>query len=874
MSESRKWRRRIALAWWRDRETAADEFEHHMHMRETELRAQGLSPADARAAAQVRFGDRTEAERYCEDQDAAHRRTARRDAVVDDLWRDTIHAARQLRRHPGLSLATIVTLATGIAVLLAAVATANAYLVRSLPYPDAARIVQITPGPAPGQFGRTPSLRDVDWRTVESVFDGTVAWDLDGFTLAGGEAPDYVDGAWVSPGFFTVLGLSPIRGRAFSPDEYAGDARVAMISHRLWQHRFGGRPDVVGSTIRIHSTDRPGELDLVTIVGVLPEGFWHVTRFTDVLRPLTTPRMPSLARLANGATIATAAARLNRIVRAQIGTSEPDWRMSLQTLQAEYAREARPVLLALVAGGVLMLVLASANVASMTVMRSATRRSEFVVRALLGAGAPRIARQILVEAAVPAISATVLAVGMASLVLNRAGAWMQAALGLPVPGGINALVVDARALLFALPITLLIAAFTGWRAYRAGTARESQTGLRAAGWQTRHDVRTRRVLMSAQVAMTFAMLVGAGLMARTVWELSHEPLGFDAAGVTKATLLLPQSRFPDEASRVRVTAALIDAFGAEPSVESVAAVGPHPFRGAAPAAAVVLAAGGDTSSIDVRPVVVTPDYFRLVRIELVRGRAFDSRDGHATERVVVVTESLARRIAPSGNALGARVRVGANEDSPARTVIGVVRDVRSSLRLVEQPELYIPAAQAPRAYTSFVFRSRTGNSTSADALRRAAASVDGWLALTEIEPLADVVRRESSRQRFLATLLAAFATSALLLSALGLAAALGFAVVQRRREIALRLAVGGTPRQIVGLVVHEVTLTTMAGIAAGAVTSALLARVLTSQLYGVDANDPVVLGAIAGLVALVAAIAATLPAYRAASVDPAHTLRV
>jgi putative ABC transport system permease protein len=877
---SGKWRRYLNVPSRdraRIRRDVEDEFQTHLALRAEELSRNGMAVDEARTQALREFGDLDDATGYCTALDRDTERRLLASQWLSDLRHDAAHTLRVLRRAPSFAVATIVTLALAIAASTSVYSVLHAYLVRPLPFPASDRLMSVVPAPSLAAFPRMPSLRDVDWRKVDSLFEATAAWDLDGFTIPGEQHADYVDGAWVSEGFFRALGLAPAIGRGFQPDEYRGSAPIAIISHDLWTRRFGANPAIVGTTITLHSTDRPREASVVTIVGVTPRGFWPINRFTDVLRPLPEPRMPSLARLTPGVTRVEAQARLDAVVRAQLtGDVDPAWHMSLMPAGDEHAAQARPVLLAVFGAALFMLLAACGSVSGALTSRLAARRTEVAIRLALGGSRARIVRQLVTESAVLALVAGAMGIMLAVATLDAFGPVIERYLGATAPGGTSALrpsmsvVAWSVALCGAIGVVVgLIPASLYFGAGRGDTTLSLSASRGAAGRTL--GGRLRRTLIAGQVAVAMVLLFGAGLMFRTLDRMSNTDLGFRADGVMKATVLFPATRYADSAARRQVMARLLDAVAATPGVRSAAAVFPHPFRDAASQPVVV--EGSDASSPPVAvQYTVSHNYFETMELRVVHGRTIRATDDHAAPLVVVIGEGLARTAGGSAGAIGRRVRVG-GADAPWRTVIGVVRDTKKSFTPDAVSDIYVPYAQNPRAYQSIVARTDRGESTIFEPAKRAVALIDPVLALADVESLDDVVARVSAQRRGITTMLTAFAVFALGLSALALYASLSYAVLQRRPELAVRMAVGATSGGIVQLVLREGLTTAAIGVGIGGVSSVALGRVLETQLYGVGSTDPLTLVVISIVLILAAAAACLAPSLEAARTDPALALR-
>jgi putative ABC transport system permease protein len=852
----------------------ADELAFHLEMRADELARSGLTDTGAYREARRQFGDLDDARAYCREVDADADQRSRRSLWLDELAQDLRLAWRQLRRNPAFAAASGLTLAAGIGVTTAVYSVVHAYLIRPLPYPEPDRLAWVIAGPSRTPFPNAPSLRDVDWTFADTVFASTVAWDLDGFTLAGGDRPEYIDGAWISRGYLSSLGVRVAHGRAFHVDEFrAGAPPVALISDALWARRFDRDPAVIGRTIRAYSTDRPNENELVTIVGIVPADAWHVTRFTDFLRPLTTNRMPSIVRLAPGTTLARAQVQFDAAVRAQLGAVDPAWHMSLSLVQDEYTFEVRPTLLALLGAALFMLLIAGASVAGALVARAASRRGELAIRTALGASRPRIIRQLLTESLVLTMLAAAGGALLAWMLLDGLGPFIGEQLHTRVPGAANRLAPSMSVLALTIATSVafgivlgLLPAFASTRVSPGLALRGEARGAVAAAGASR----LRRTLIASQIALTMVLLVGAGLMARTVAALANTPLGFNPDGVVKANLLFPLSHYPDSASRTAGAERMLDGLRAVPGVRAAAVASPGPFR-PAPSAAIQAEGSVRNPDLQVAEIVVSPGYFDAMQIAVLGGRAFSAVDAPGAPRVAMISERLARRLWPGENAIGRRLRIGESEEW--RTVVGVTRETRKMVTADQISDVYVPFGQDHRAYVSVVVRTTDDPRTVGPTLQRAVGRVHDVLALSSIEAMADVVTRDGSRHRTLATLLATFALFALGLAVLGLYASLSYVVAQRRRELALRVAVGADASSILRLVLGEGARTVAGGVVVGIALSFAFQRLLESQLYGVAATDPVTFVAITAVLSVVALAAIAVPARRAMRVDPASLLR-
>jgi predicted permease len=791
------------------------------------------------------------------------------------IGHDARAALRQLARQPGFSSGLVLLLGVVIGSATAVSAVIGSYLLRPLPYPHADRLVVVQP------------VVPVSVREVGDLFEVPVTWDLDAFTLVGEESSELVYGSWISPGYFEAFGVSAARGRLFTADETGpGGSAVAVISHELWQRRWGADPEVLGRTVGAFTSDRPHDAELFTIVGVLPEGLWHYNRYTEFFTPLRADNSVYLGRLRADVPAAEAARILEQRGRRQMESVPEGFRVRLVPLQAGYTEPLRPLLSVGALAVVLMLGVAWANAAVLLLIRSQKRARDLWLRRALGAGRLRLARQTAIEALMLCATAAGLGALLSAVVLDKAGPALQASLGRTVPGGLSALRLDTYALgtlaaLTALSIVIFTLAPLLGAALRTGE-RGAAMSLRG-GAPGRARNRARGVLVTAEIALSMALLVSGILAVRSARHLAHLDLGFDAEGVHVSNLLLRARSYPEGADRVafydRVTAGAMEI----PGVESAAVGVLAPFRWAYAPQPVEAEPGEATSPAltDAARLVIGPGWLQTMRIRVLSGRGFGAEDGAEVESVVVVvSEELARRLWPGADALGRRLRLPPGPGAPSgadlgpwHTVIGVVSEIRGSFEGSGTPAVYLPIAQAGTSTVTLVLRTRAGSPDPLPSLRAKVGAVDPTVALYASGWLSESVAAASRASRFLAALLGSFSTVAVALAVVGLYAVLAFAASQRRRDIAVRMALGARVRSVTGQFLADGLKLAIAGVLLGTAGAALLARQLVGQLHGVSVSEPGTYAAAASLVLLVATLAIWVPSQRAASVDPMDVLR-
>ena len=876
----------------RIRRDVEDELQLQIDLRTEALEREGWTSEAARAEARRRFGDLEDATRYCAEVDGRGERRRRLSGWLSEVRQDAGHTFRILRRTPAFGGATVLTLALAIGATTAVYGVLHAYLLQPMPFPEANRLVSVLDAPTLDRSRRGPSLGAVRWTSIDSLFSATVAWDLDGFTVLGGQHAENVTGAWVTPGYFQALDVRPAIGRRFLAEEYHGPSPVAIISHSFWARRFAADSGVIGTTVTMHSTDRPTAPTSVTLVGVLPRDFWPIQwRESDVLRPLppSDDWMPALAQLKPGVSRLATEQRLTAIVRAQIGEDvDSTWRMALVSPIERHSARVRPVLLSVLGAVLFMLLAACGSVAGALVSRMAARRNELSVRLALGGSRGRLVRQLLTENAVIVTLAGTIGAVVAYGLLDVAGPLIERELGTRAPGGstmlrpttsVTLLSVAASAILgMALGLIPALTFLSSNRGSGASALSSTARSSSARGG----GMRIRRILIAGQVTVAMVLLFGAGLMFRTIARMQSLELGFRAERLMTGSLLLPTSRYADSTAKRLVMDRVLTRLAATDGVHGAALVYPLPFGFSWRFPVLVEGGSGDEASAPQTTVfTVSPGYFAMMGIDFRAGRAFRPTDDHASPLVVVISEALARRVAPGGDAVGRRIRVRVphvasfddQDDRPWRTVVGVVTDTEKDFAPNGPPDVYVPYAQNPRSLQAIIVRTERPEAMLFEPVRRAVSSVDPALALSGVESMEEVIADQGGQRRGLTVLLGTFALFSVGLSALALYASLSYSVVQRRAELAVRMALGAGGRSILRLVVVEGVWTAGVGVVLGAAASLLLGTVLRNQVYGVATTDPVTLVSISVVLTVAVVAACIAPALRAVRTDPALVLR-
>ena len=796
------------------------------------------------------------------------------------LLRDIRYAVRSLRRSPGFALAAVATLAIGIGANTAVFSLVSGVLLNPLPFESPDRLTMIWGHHR--TIGReTASLPDfLDWKRQSTSFTDMAALAGTRYNLSDEQEPVVVRGARATASLFPVLGMAPTLGRAFAPeDERAGAARVVVLGQGFWQRHFGGDPTVVGRTLVLSGVPH-------TVVGVAPASF-RLQQEMEVLTPLVTDSAPPrradfltvIGRLRAGVSLSSAQTELSTVARRLEGeypATNTGWGVELVGLHEQLVGEARPALLLFTGAVALVLLIACANVANLMLARVTAREREVTIRAALGASRPRIAREILTESIVLSLRSGAVGILLAlwalaalrSLSAQAIPRLQEVGLDLPVLGFTFALSLGTGVLFGLAP---------AWRAL----SRDLQSGLKEGGRGTSGGVgvrTTRGALVLAEVALAFVLLIGATLLLRSFERLQAVEPGFNSDGVFTARVALPRVKYPEAAKQGAFAERLLEAVSAIPGVRFAALSSDPPLGGSPPFWSFEIAGRARTAPGVVQDAMVfmtSPDYFETAEIPLVSGSLYGAEHRADAPQVGLVSQALAQRYWPGQDAVGQRVTLGDPADSSSwMTIIGVVGDVRNQeLGRPTYPQLYLPLAQSPAA--SLVVLARTSGDPLAltPAVKRVLAELDPDLPLSDVTTLDRRVADTLVGPRVNAGLLSVFAGVALLLAAVGIYGVIAFGVVQRTRELGIRMALGAGTNRLLGLVVRQGMRPVFAGLGLGLFAALLGARLLRSMLFGVGPADPVTFLVVTAFLLAVALLASYLPARRAARSDPMIALR-
>ncbi|MGE0813385.1 MAG: ADOP family duplicated permease [Vicinamibacterales bacterium] len=873
-----------------------DELAAHVQLATDELLARGLSPAEARRRALARVGGLDAARE-------AHR-DARSHAWVDQTLADLRYTARTLWRTPGFTLVAVASLALGIGLNTAIFSVVDGVLLRRAPVDDLDRTAIVWETDRQSGTTREPaSVPDfLDFRDQARTLDrlGALLAVERNLTPLSGD-PIRLAALGATHDVLDMAGITPLAGRRLAADdERPGAAPVALISESLWQRVFDRDPSAVGATIRLD--DEP-----VEVVGVVPDAsdfgvlqvlgaaaysrsfadrgtrvrveVWLPFRADPEALPRDTHPIFLVAHLAPGAGLGAAQAELAGIA-AEIERKYPANRargVFVESLGDVVFGPVRPALLVLWTAVALVLLVAAVNVANLLLARGTARQREIAVRAAIGAGGWRLARQFLVETTVLTLVAATVGVALA-----YGGLALLVAQAPPDIPRLDQVTLDLRVLGLTAGVAIAVGLVFGLVPTFQALHVDPQTALKGEGARgasgSRGGTRLRAALVVAETALAVLLVAAAGLLIRSFWQLSSVDAGFRTAGVLKAEFQLPASRypadfgvFPDFKEQHAFNAALVAAISALPGVESAAIAGNHPLDpGFTNSFRIVGRDGESFPEISVRRV--TPAYFDTVGLALKGGRALTSSDGTRSPAVAVINEAAAARLFETRDPLGARIAFWGAE----RTVVGIVANEHIQGIAAPAPiGIYVPLAQAPSANGAGVLLVKgAGPATAlASTVRAAFRAIDPGLAVFGVEALDDTLARSIGEQRFTMWLLGVFALMALVLAAIGVHGVLSYAVARRTPELGIRLALGAQPSRLRRAVVLEGLGMASLGVALGLLAAAGLTRALASLLYGVTPTDPTTFAAVAVLPLVVAAAASAVPARRATRIDPTVAMR-
>ncbi len=811
-----------------------------------------------------------------------------------DLLSEFRFSLRILRRNPGFSVAAMVVLAMGIGANTAIFSVVNAVLLRPLPFDDSPRIMQVWHVPPaksfPGMtmFSVSPA-NYLDWQSQNSSFEHMAAYGFRSFTVGGTERPEAVQAAAVASDFFPLLRVQPLLGRTFTPDEdQPGQGHVVVLGYNFWRDHFASDRNIVGRSVVIDG-------ETYSVVGVMPETFrfpswakvWVPLAWTNENRNVRgNHNYMVIARLKKDVDIHRAQAELSAIsTRLEQLYPEDDkgWGAIIVPLRQQLVGDVRPALLVLLGAVAFVLLIACANVANLVLAKTLARRKEIAIRTALGASRLVVLQQILAETVLLSVTG-----GALGLILARFGITLIVkVLGDRIPAFMQ-IKLDIPVLAFTLLLSVVAGVLAGLIPSVRFTKADVNEALKQGQSRGSSDARgggTRRLLVVSEVALSLVLLIGAGLMIRSLWELRKVQPGFDPHNVLTMTVPLPANRYSSPAGQINFFQDVLTRVRVLPGIDSAGVIDSLP-----------LGDGGSHQpfSIEGRPVVpmseqpevdvrlISPGYLRAMHIALVRGRDLSNSDVAGRPAAVLISDSLARRFWPNEDPIGRHITL-TFFPGVVREVVGIVADTKLDSLDETRPvatiyhplaQLTVPPSEPWRSFgMTFTVRTNSDPMNSVSAVTKAIHEVGPDLPVVDVMSMNEVIAQSVSPQRFNMLLLASFAGLALVLAAVGIYSVLSYTVRRRVREIGIRMALGASNQDVVQMVLTDGLKPILAGVILGLGAALALSRVVSSLIYGVRATDPLTFAAVALLLLLVGIFAIIIPAFRATRIEPVRILR-
>ena len=842
----------------------------------------GMSPPEARHAALLKFGGVEQLKEECRD--------TRNTNYIHDLAQDLRYALRMLRKSPGFTAIAVLTLALGIGANTAIFSIVDAVLLRSLPYPHPDQLVLMFEVPLKQPDALSAfSYRDFTaCREQNSVFSDMAGNAFHDLTLTGAGDPSVVNTADVTPEIFSVLGAKPLLGRTLRPDDgKQGAAPVAVVSENLWRSRFGADPNLIGKPIIL-------DMRSFTVVGILPANFrypdgaphqdvWIPIAQDPLFGPLLSrpgvPALAAIARLRTGVSLEQAKAEVKALgarFAKEFPTQDAGSTIRLVPYrQFVVGKNVKSALLILLGAVGLVLLIACANIANLLLSRATSRGREIALRIALGARRGRIVRQLLTESALLGLLG-----GIAGVLLAFWAIWILRPL-LPADlTRISSIHLGGPVLTFALVLSLVAAVVFGLAPALLATQSNLQTNIQQGGAHAgQRGGLMRNFLAVAEIALAMVLLVAGGLLIRSFALVTSVNPGFDPANLIRTEVSLPQFQYSTPQQWSSFASELLSRLHAQAAFRDSALGGPLPMDRQGEASFPFSIVGNPPlppgKSLAADWATVSPDYFRVMRIPLLRGRFFTEEDSSSNPNVAIISETLAERYFPNQNPIGRQMKFGFPPNgNVSREIVGIVGDVRdTALSQKPGPMMYVPFAQEPLYGGEVVVRSSMNAATVAAGVRRAVQSIDKNLPVTDIERFPDALGASVAQERFRTFVLSSFSAIALLLAAIGIFGVISYSASLRTREIGIRMALGAHPRDVLRLILQQGAKLALVGLSVGIVAVFALTRLMASLLYDVSATDPVTFIAVAILLTAVAMLACYIPARRAMHVDAMIALR-
>jgi putative ABC transport system permease protein len=807
---------------------------------------------------------------------------------MNNLLNDLRYAARVLLKKPGFTVVAVVTLALGIGANTAIFSVVNAVLLNPLPYHQPQRLVAVwetnaQPGAEINNRNEVALGNFLDWRAGQSVFDQIAALYFANVNMTGDAEPERIQSAVVTTNLFQTLGVEPAVGRWFlAEEENPSSPRVAVISHGLFERRFGADPGVVGKTLTLGGNP-------VTVVGIMPRAFdlefpvnlhvemWLPMRIESANADRRSHYLYVLGRLKEGVSVEQAQSDMSMLAGG-LGERYPktnaDRGANVVLLHKQLVGNVRPLLYVLFAAVGFVLLIACTNVANLQLARVSARRKEIVVRIALGASRWRLVRQLLTESLMLSVLG-----GLSGLLLAYWGVDLLVALTPPDVPRLGEIGLDAQVFAWTLGVSVTTGVLFGLVPALAASKPDLAESLKESGRSTSGPGRSRArsLLVVSEVALALVLLIGAGLMIRSLARLQQVSPGFEPKNLLTMNISLPSRKYREKQQINTFFDQLFERVRAVPGVEAVCGIDPLPLSGSNGTTGFEVEGGPALAFAD-RPEVgqrtITPGYFQTMQIPLLRGRAFGDRDREDTPRVVVISDGLARRFWPGEEAIGKRLGFAASDPQVWHEIVGIVGDVKHErLDADPKPELYFPYRQYPNTFMSLVVRTSSDSPGMIAAIRNQVLAVDSDQPVFDIKTMEQRMSKTMASSLFVTLLLGLFAALATLLSAVGIYGTMAYTVSQRTHEIGIRMALGAKPLDVLRLVVGQGMTLTLIGVVIGLGAAFGLTRLMATLLFGVTATDPLTFISVALALGAVALVASFIPARRATRVDPMEALR-